>query len=58
MSKVMQDGTGAIKFRINEPAEGRTKSQTEPRQQAFVAAEPPCEQRHHRGAALHSAIGE
>ena len=27
MSKVMQDGTGAIKFPINEPAEGRKKSQ-------------------------------
>ncbi len=29
MSKVMQDGTGAIKFPINEPAEGRRKSQIE-----------------------------
>ncbi len=29
MSKVMQDGTGAIKFPINEPAEGRKKSQIE-----------------------------
>ena len=27
MSKVMQDGTGKIKFPINEPAEGRRKSQ-------------------------------
>lgn len=27
MSKVMQDGTGRIKFPINEPAEGRRKSQ-------------------------------
>lgn len=29
MSKVMQDGSGAIKFPINEPAEGRKKSQIE-----------------------------
>jgi len=29
MSKVMQDGTGVIKFPINEPAEGRKKSQIE-----------------------------
>jgi 4-hydroxyphenylpyruvate dioxygenase len=29
MSKVMQDGTGKIKFPINEPAEGRKKSQIE-----------------------------
>lgn len=29
MSKVMQDGTGKIKFPINEPAEGRRKSQIE-----------------------------
>ncbi len=29
MSKVMQDGTGRIKFPINEPAEGRKKSQIE-----------------------------
>jgi len=29
MSKVMQDGTGRIKFPINEPAEGRRKSQIE-----------------------------
>ena len=29
MSKVMQDGTGTIKFPINEPAEGRKKSQIE-----------------------------
>src|SRR4029077_7114866 len=27
MSKVMQDGTGRIKFPINEPASGRRKSQ-------------------------------
>src|SRR5207253_8523214 len=27
MSKVMQDGTGRVKFPINEPAEGRKKSQ-------------------------------
>jgi 4-hydroxyphenylpyruvate dioxygenase len=27
MSKVMQDGTGKVKFPINEPAEGRRKSQ-------------------------------
>lgn len=27
MSKVVQDGTGKIKFPINEPAEGRRKSQ-------------------------------
>jgi 4-hydroxyphenylpyruvate dioxygenase len=27
MSKVMQDGTGKVKFPINEPAEGRKKSQ-------------------------------
>jgi len=27
MSKVMQDGTGRIKFPINEPAQGRRKSQ-------------------------------
>jgi 4-hydroxyphenylpyruvate dioxygenase len=29
MSKVMQDGTGRIKFPINEPATGRRKSQVE-----------------------------
>ena len=29
MSKVMQDGSGKIKFPINEPAEGRNKSQIE-----------------------------
>ncbi len=29
MSKVMQDGSGKIKFPINEPAEGRRKSQIE-----------------------------
>lgn len=29
MSKVMQNGTGRIKFPINEPAEGRRKSQIE-----------------------------
>jgi 4-hydroxyphenylpyruvate dioxygenase len=29
MSKVMQDGTGKVKFPINEPAEGRRKSQIE-----------------------------
>ena len=29
MSKVMQDGTGTIKFPINEPATGRRKSQIE-----------------------------
>ncbi len=29
MSKVMQDGSGKIKFPINEPAEGRKKSQIE-----------------------------
>jgi 4-hydroxyphenylpyruvate dioxygenase len=29
MSKVMQDGTGRIKFPINEPAEGKRKSQIE-----------------------------
>ncbi len=29
MSKVMQDGSGAIKMPINEPAEGRRKSQIE-----------------------------
>ena len=29
MSKVMQDGTGRIKFPINEPAKGRRKSQVE-----------------------------
>jgi 4-hydroxyphenylpyruvate dioxygenase len=29
MSKVMQDGTGKIKFPINEPAKGRRKSQIE-----------------------------
>jgi len=29
MSKVMQDGTGKIKFPINEPAEGKKKSQIE-----------------------------
>jgi 4-hydroxyphenylpyruvate dioxygenase len=29
MSKVMQDGTGRIKFPINEPATGRRKSQIE-----------------------------
>jgi 4-hydroxyphenylpyruvate dioxygenase len=29
MSKVMQDGTGRIKFPINEPAEGKKKSQVE-----------------------------
>jgi 4-hydroxyphenylpyruvate dioxygenase len=29
MSKVMQDGTGRIKFPINEPASGRRKSQIE-----------------------------
>lgn len=29
MSKVMQDGSGVIKFPINEPAEGRKKSQIE-----------------------------
>ena len=29
MSKVMQDGSGVIKFPINEPAEGRRKSQIE-----------------------------
>ncbi len=29
MSKVMQNGTGRIKFPINEPAEGRKKSQIE-----------------------------
>ncbi len=29
MSKVMQDGTGTIKFPINEPAAGRRKSQIE-----------------------------
>jgi 4-hydroxyphenylpyruvate dioxygenase len=29
MSKVMQDGTGKIKFPINEPAQGRRKSQIE-----------------------------
>jgi 4-hydroxyphenylpyruvate dioxygenase len=29
MSKVMQNGTGKIKFPINEPAEGRKKSQIE-----------------------------
>ena len=29
MSKVMQDGSGRIKFPINEPAEGRKKSQIE-----------------------------
>jgi 4-hydroxyphenylpyruvate dioxygenase len=29
MSKVMQNGTGKIKFPINEPAEGRRKSQIE-----------------------------
>jgi 4-hydroxyphenylpyruvate dioxygenase len=29
MSKVMQDGTGKVKFPINEPADGRRKSQIE-----------------------------
>jgi 4-hydroxyphenylpyruvate dioxygenase len=29
MSKVMQDGTGRIKFPINEPAEGKRRSQIE-----------------------------
>ena len=29
MSKVMQDGTGRVKFPINEPAEGKKKSQVE-----------------------------
>jgi len=29
MSKVMQDGTGRVKFPINEPAAGRRKSQIE-----------------------------
>jgi 4-hydroxyphenylpyruvate dioxygenase len=29
MSKVMQDGTGRVKFPINEPAEGRRKSQVQ-----------------------------
>ena len=29
MSKVMQDGSGVVKFPINEPAEGRRKSQIE-----------------------------
>jgi 4-hydroxyphenylpyruvate dioxygenase len=29
MSKVMQDGTGRVKFPINEPAEGKRKSQIE-----------------------------
>ena len=29
MSKVMQDGTGKVKFPINEPAEGKRKSQIE-----------------------------
>src|SRR5262245_41160694 len=29
MSKVMQDGTGRVKFPINEPATGRRKSQIE-----------------------------
>src|SRR5439155_5831993 len=29
MSKVMQDGSGKIKFPINEPAQGRRKSQIE-----------------------------
>jgi len=29
MSKVMQDGTGKVKFPINEPAQGRRKSQIE-----------------------------
>ena len=29
MSKVMQDGTGRIKFPINEPADGKRKSQIE-----------------------------
>ncbi len=29
MSKVMQNGTGRIKFPINEPAEGKKKSQIE-----------------------------
>jgi 4-hydroxyphenylpyruvate dioxygenase len=29
MSKVMQNGTGKIKFPINEPADGRRKSQIE-----------------------------
>lgn len=29
MSKVMQDGTGKVKFPINEPAEGKKKSQIE-----------------------------
>jgi 4-hydroxyphenylpyruvate dioxygenase len=29
MSKVMQDGTGKVKFPINEPAQGRKKSQIE-----------------------------
>src|SRR5581483_1611698 len=29
MSKVMQDGTGRIKFPINEPATGRRKSQVQ-----------------------------
>lgn len=29
MSKVMQDGSGSIKFPINEPAEGKRKSQIE-----------------------------
>ncbi len=29
MSKVMQDGTGRVKFPINEPAEGKKKSQIE-----------------------------
>ena len=29
MSKVMQNGNGRVKFPINEPAEGRRKSQIE-----------------------------
>ncbi|HET7010715.1 MAG TPA: VOC family protein, partial [Anaerolineales bacterium] len=29
MSKVMQDGTGRVKFPINEPAEGKRRSQIE-----------------------------
>jgi 4-hydroxyphenylpyruvate dioxygenase len=29
MSKVMQDGSGKVKFPINEPAPGRRKSQVQ-----------------------------
>ena len=52
MSKVMQDGTGKIKFPINEPAEGRKKSQIEEYLEYYngpgVAAHRLHDRRHHR----------